>query len=71
MAKYTNKTAPPSQPTSTAYAVANPQSQPFHCIYGVAAIFNCHTFVAMRPRFLHIACFASLDSKKVKPRPTA
>jgi hypothetical protein len=39
----------PSQPTSTAYAVANTQSQRFHCIYGVAAIFNCHTFCGYAP----------------------
>jgi hypothetical protein len=29
--------------------VANPQCQPFHCIYGVAAIFNCHTFCGYAP----------------------
>ncbi|TAE82983.1 MAG: hypothetical protein EAY81_08725 [Bacteroidetes bacterium] len=40
---------PPDQRTSTAYAVANPQCQPFHCIYGVAAIFNCHTFCGYAP----------------------
>ncbi len=39
----------PSQTTSTAYAVANTQSQRFHCIYGVAAIFNCHTLCGYPP----------------------
>lgn len=29
--------------------MANPQYQPFHCIYGVAAIFNCHTFCGYAP----------------------
>lgn len=45
---------PPSQRTSTAYAVANPSRKlsgpPFHCIYGVAAIFNCHTFCGYAPQ---------------------
>jgi len=29
--------------------VANPQGKRCHCIYGVAAIFNCHPFCGYAP----------------------
>ncbi len=59
---------PTGQRTSTAYAVANTM-QPSTASMVLPPFLTVILFVAMLPRFWHIACSASLHSQRAKPTP--